>query len=84
MAYLNFDAIFEFLGRTIYYKIIFQTGVDINFEIEHKTCFVCVCVCVCVCVLFLFCFVLIVCFLFLFVFVLFCFVFVFARGEVPP
>ena len=38
LAYLNFDAIFEFLGqfttKCIYY---FSKGVD-NFEIEHKTC----------------------------------------------
>ena len=40
LAYLNFDALFEFLGqftrRCIAY-IIFQKDVD-NFEIEHKTC----------------------------------------------
>ena len=79
LAYLNFDAIFEFLGRTIYYKmhIFFQKGVDINFGIEHKTCcFVYVC----------FVFVLL-CLFFVFVFVCFCFAlfcFVFARGAVPP
>ena len=38
LAYLNFEAIFDFPGqftiRCIYY---FQKDVD-NFEIEHKTC----------------------------------------------
>ena len=41
MAYLNFDAIFEFLTSLDILlqvtNIIFQKGVD-NFEIEHKTC----------------------------------------------
>ena len=48
LAYLNFDAVFEFFGQftircIFYYKllyiinIIFQKDVD-NFEIEHKTC----------------------------------------------
>ena len=36
LAYLNVDAIFEFLGQfTI--RCMFQKGID-NFEIEHKTC----------------------------------------------
>ena len=39
MAYLNFNAIFEFLGQfTIKMHIIYQKGDDDNFEIEHKTC----------------------------------------------
>ena len=38
LAYLDFDAIFEFLGQfTIRCNIVFQKGVD-NFEIERKTC----------------------------------------------
>ena len=38
MAYLNFDAIFEFLGQVTMRDvcIIFQEDVE-NFEIEHKT-----------------------------------------------
>ena len=41
LAYLNFNAIFEFLGQftigCLYKCIIVQKDVD-NFEIEHKTC----------------------------------------------
>ena len=39
LSYLNFDAIFEFLGQfTIrFIDKIFQGVID-NFEIEHKTC----------------------------------------------
>ena len=37
LAYLNFNAIFEFFGQFTLRYIIFQKGVD-NFEIEHKTC----------------------------------------------
>ena len=39
LAYLNFDAIFEFLGQFTIQDayIILQKAVD-NFEIEHKIC----------------------------------------------
>ena len=39
LAYLNFDAIFEFLGQfTIrYIYIVFQKDVD-NFQVKYKTC----------------------------------------------
>ena len=37
LAYLNSNAIFEFLGQFTIRCISFQKGVD-NFEMEHKTC----------------------------------------------
>ena len=38
LAYLNFDAIFEFLGQfTKMNLLFFNKNVD-NFEIEHKKC----------------------------------------------
>ena len=67
----------QFTIRCIYF--FFQKGVDINFGIEHKTCFFVYVCFVLLCLFFVFVFV-----CFCFCFVLFCLFGFFARGAVPP